>query len=168
MEPLSAGASVLAFVGTALESTKGLYNVVSSFKTANREITSLVSAVRDLQFVLTQLQQCRALRETAVDLQDTRKLLEECNKDVANFEQELRKVEMGSKTAKLQQVWKRMRTTIAEKSFERMWTKLHHHFDVITIQLNLLQRYANNPLTNTGALLTAHQRCNRRMQNPNP
>jgi len=89
MEPLSAGASVLAFVGIALDSTKSLYNIVSSFIHAGQETQSLVSAIDKLKRLLRQLQRCRALSEANTDVRDLRNLLAEYNEDVAGFKRKL-------------------------------------------------------------------------------
>ncbi|OAP64992.1 hypothetical protein AYL99_00964 [Fonsecaea erecta] len=103
MEPLSAGASVLAFN------------------------------------ILTQLRQCRALTEPNVDLHNIRNLLDACTQDIASFKKDLDKVQCDPTTTKYQQVWKRVRATLAEKSLTGMWLKLNHHCNVLQFQLNLLQ-----------------------------
>jgi hypothetical protein len=61
MEAVGAGASVLAFVGVALQGTKSLYNAIASYKNATKETAALVSAVGNLQIILTQLRDCTAL-----------------------------------------------------------------------------------------------------------
>jgi hypothetical protein len=142
MEPISAGASVLAFIGLAIESTKALHNVVTGFKNASRETAALAVAVGNLQLILIQLRDCKAFTETTIDLQDVRNLLDACNKDVTSFERDLGKVQCSPKATKIQQAWKKMKATLSEKSLNGMWNKLNHHCTVLQFQLNLLHRCA--------------------------
>ncbi|OAL29584.1 hypothetical protein AYO22_01998 [Fonsecaea multimorphosa] len=139
MEPVSAGASVLAFVGIALQGTKSLYNVLSGFRHATRETASLVAAVGNLRNILIQLRDCRALAEPNVDLQNVRNLLDACTQDIANFKKDLDKIQYDPTTPKIQKAWKRVRAALTEKQLTAMWHKLNHHCNVLQFQLNLLQ-----------------------------
>ena len=140
MEPISAGASVLAFVTLVVESTKALHNVLTGFRSATREVAALAAAVGNLQLLLIQFRDCKVFTEATIDLKNVRSLLDACNNDVTNFEKNLRKVQCGPTDTKLEQTWKNMKATLLEKSLNVMWNKTNHHCSVLQFQLNLLHR----------------------------
>jgi len=139
MEPVSAGASVLAFIGVALQSTKTLCQTISSFKNASQEIKSLISAVENLRMILTQLKGCRVLNEPGTDLQNVTNLVNACNQDICRYESELKKFKVDPIDTKVNQAWKIMKAFVGEKDLQRIWRGLNHHCEVLGVQLNLLQ-----------------------------
>jgi len=137
MEALGAGASVLAFVGLALQSTKVLSQTVSGFKNASRQITALASAVRNLQNILTQLEGCRALSEPRTDVQHLADLVNACIEDVGRYDKELKKIQPCPDGPKIQQAWKKMKTMLADKDL--VWKEVSQHCTALSAQLNILQ-----------------------------
>ena len=141
MEAISAGASVLAFAGFALEGTKFLYKAASGFKHAPQEVGALVSTVGKLQNTLAQICVSRALSEPDVDTQHIRDLLDTCNRDIANFGQDLRRIQSKSAESALLQTWKKLKATLSEDRLIRMRSTLDHHCAVLQLEFTRLQRY---------------------------
>ena len=139
MDGVSAGASVLAFVGVALQSTKVIYQIVSGIGTASQQMKSLASAVRNLEVVLTQLSNCRALADPNANIQEITTLVEACKEDVLRYEKILKELQTTSNSSKLVRKWKKMRTVLKEKDFERIWNEVTHHCTVLVFHLTLLQ-----------------------------
>jgi hypothetical protein len=89
MDGVSAGASGLAFVGIALQSIKAIYQIISSIKTALQQTTSLASAIKDLEVVLTQFSKCRTSTYPSTNVREITDVVEACKKDVLRYEKVL-------------------------------------------------------------------------------
>ena len=138
---MEAGASVLTFIAVALQSTKTIYETVSNIKNGPQQVESLASAVQTLQSVLTQLSNCRAVKSTdpETDLKVILSLIESCKEDVSRYERELRKVRVSPDDKKTGKAWKKFKTILQEKDFQRMWLGVTHHVSALGVQLNVLQ-----------------------------
>lgn len=138
---MEAAASVLTFIAVALQSTKSIYEAVSAIKSGPQQVESLASAVRTLQSVLTQLSNCPAVKsaDPETDLKVILSLIESCKCDVLRYEGELRKVRISPDDKKTGRAWKKFKTILQEKDFQRMWDGVNHHISALGFQLNILQ-----------------------------
>ncbi|ERF71232.1 hypothetical protein EPUS_08150 [Endocarpon pusillum Z07020] len=138
---MEAGASVLTFIAVALQSTKSIYEAVSGIKSGPQQVESLASAVRTLDSVLTQLSNCPAVKsaDPETDLKVILSLIESCKGDVSHYEGELRKVRISLNDKKTEKAWKKVKTILQEKDFQRMWDGVNHHVSALGFQLNILQ-----------------------------
>ncbi|KAF2490020.1 hypothetical protein BU16DRAFT_622574 [Lophium mytilinum] len=139
MDPVSAGASVLAIVGFALQGTKVLYESISGVKDAPQRIKSLASAVADLRSVLTQLELCRALADPDADLQNVTSLIQACSRDVQRYRKSIDSIQIIPTDTKVKQSWKRLKTVLKKDDVKQVWQEVNHHCTVLGVQLSLLQ-----------------------------
>ncbi|KAF2806383.1 ankyrin [Mytilinidion resinicola] len=119
MDAVSAGASVLAIVGFALQGTKILYESISGVKDAPPRVKSLASAVADLKSILTQLQSCRALTDPDADLQNIISLIQACSRDVQRYQKNINKLQIIPADAKVKQGWKRLKTVLKKDDIKQ-------------------------------------------------
>ncbi len=88
MEAIAAGASTLTFITVALKSAQTIYEIVSIIQNGPKQVEQLVSAVHNLQLVLIQLPNCRAIKsadsETNLDMISS--LIKTCSTDVSLYE----------------------------------------------------------------------------------
>lgn len=63
-DPVSAGASVLAFVLLGLKSAKAAYEILSSFKDGPENVKTVRADIERLIFILEKLSNCRLLERT--------------------------------------------------------------------------------------------------------
>ena len=141
MEAVSAGAGVLTFITVALGSTKTIYETVSGVKNAPQEVESLATAVKNLQLVLTQLSNCPAVRlaDADTDLEPILGSIKTCSEDVSRYESELAKVRISPQDKKVGRAWKKLKTVLQEKDFQRMRVQVTHHVSVLGTNLSILQ-----------------------------
>ncbi|KAJ9613041.1 hypothetical protein H2200_002982 [Cladophialophora chaetospira] len=139
MEAIGAGASVLAFAGFAFEGTKFLYKAVAGFKHAPQEVAALVSTVARLQDTLAQICSSRALNDPDVDAQHITGLFDACNRDIASFGHDLKRVQSLSAEPALLQTWKKFKATLSEDRLISMRNRLDHHCAVLQLELTRLQ-----------------------------
>lgn len=137
---MDAGASVLAFVGVALSGTKVLYETISSLGHADEGIADLSSAVENLQMILTQLSNCRALEDSETDTRNLTSLIKACEKDVDRMQRHLKKFKPSSASSNIQRTWKKFRAVLSSKDLDTMWNRVNHHCIVLQSQLSFLQR----------------------------
>jgi len=145
MEVVGAGASIISIIGLALQCTKSLYQIISSYQNAPQQFDSLASAIKHLERILTQLQGCKALSDPSVDYHNITELIKTCTADLRRYENTLQKLQPDRKTPKAKQIWKRCTATWGEKSVNQIWIEVNQHCTALGVQLQLLQRYVMVP-----------------------
>jgi Fungal N-terminal domain of STAND proteins len=141
MDPISAGASVLAFVGVALSATKATYQVVSGIKNGPQQVLQIASAVQNLQSVLAQLSSCRAIREAdaQTDLNSLTSLVQACIRDLSGYEESLKSLRIFANEKKTGKALKWLKSFLREKDLLRMKEDISRYVADLGIQLHLLQ-----------------------------
>lgn len=141
MEAIGAGVGVLTLITFALQSTKKIYETVSSIKNGPQQVGQLTSAVRNLQLVLTQLLNCRAIQiaDSETDLEIISNLISECRVDLARYEKELEEIRICPDDRATGKAWKKFKTVLRQKDFQWMCVAVNHHFNELNCQLNIIQ-----------------------------
>ncbi len=141
MEAAGAAASLVTIVAAALQSTKKVYETVSGIKQAPQHVSQLSLAVQNLQSVLSQLLNCRAIKnaEASTNLVAMSNAIKACSKDVLRFEKELGKLRICTSDKVVGKTWKMIQIAVREKDFRQMWVQVNHHVTSLTIQLNIMQ-----------------------------
>lgn len=96
MDPTSGGASVIAFVTLALQSTKTLYQAISAIKRAPKWVKDTASSIKDLSLVLEQLENTQAITQNnsnGLDLTAIESTMKKCVDDITRFEEDLKKLQ---------------------------------------------------------------------------
>lgn len=73
-----------------------------------------------------------------------RRLVEECKSVTDEFERKLSKVQDARDDRGLGKAWKRVKLILMKDDFQSMWDRVHHQVEILTLQLNILQRFAYN------------------------
>ncbi|KAI9711510.1 MAG: hypothetical protein M1820_002073 [Bogoriella megaspora] len=148
MEAVGAAANILSLFEGATQYGKCLYETVSSLKTAPQQVTSLASAVIDLQNILSQLQKEVTRVDSDADLQIITRVVTNCHDDLRRYKDDLDKVASTSEITKVQRAWKTVRVHLMEKEIQRIHTEVIRHVSVLTYQLSVLQSTAARLSTN--------------------
>ena len=135
MDPLSAGASVLAFVGI-LNSLQSIYQTLASIKDGPQSVRLAANSVHQLRSVLQQLQQQQCLTDS-----DSELYLRQCAEDVAGFVAKVNKLQASPTESRKEKLWKRVKAALSEKDLENMHKILTSHSAALGLRLILLQRY---------------------------
>ncbi|MCJ1314314.1 hypothetical protein MMC25_007995 [Agyrium rufum] len=116
MDPLSSGASVLAFLGLALKSAKAIHYVLSTVKDGPSFVQSLVDKVAQLQSVLER----------------------KCIADITGFESKLLGLKIGDGSRRRDKLWKRLKAVFSEQDLELMRDVVRAHMVTLNVWLGLV------------------------------
>lgn len=142
MDVVGSGASVLAFVGIALQSTKAVFQVVSAIKNGSAKVKHLLSATEDLANVLQQIECSLNASNIGQDL-DTReihRLVAKCASDLSAIATDVKRLREIPSEAGIRKGFKRVKIMLKKDEFAEMSTIVSHHFHAIQMQMSLLHR----------------------------
>ncbi|KAI5468095.1 hypothetical protein BGZ63DRAFT_372941 [Mariannaea sp. PMI_226] len=134
MDPLSAGASVLAFFGI-LNSLQQIYKTLSSVKDGPQNIRLAANSVDQLRSILTEIQQKQCLNDP-----DGRLLLKKCAEDVGSVAAKLAKLRITPTESRGGKMWKRIKAALSESDLDHMRQVLSGHSAALGLRLIVLQR----------------------------
>ena len=140
MDPVNAGASVLAFVVLALKSAKVIHEVLSAVKDGPENVRHLVSDVAQLQGILERLS--RLQLGTAVGNGDAKSLeavVKRCADDVGTIESRLQRLSILPSDKRVGKLWKRLVAAIGEKDLAKMQDTVRGHYMMLNVHLLLTQ-----------------------------
>ncbi|KAK3374565.1 hypothetical protein B0H63DRAFT_452424 [Podospora didyma] len=132
-DPLSTGASAVAFIGLALSSAKAIFDVLSATKDAPRNVEQLTDEVKQLQSILQRFSQLHLDSEltNSDDLADLATLSSGCSKDLVNFNAKLQRLGLSPDDRRIGKFWKRIKTAVTEKDMDRIRDTIRHHTSVL-------------------------------------
>ncbi|KAK4151850.1 peroxisomal NADH pyrophosphatase NUDT12 [Chaetomidium leptoderma] len=139
MDPVSAGASVLAFVGLAFKSANVIHQVLSAVKDGSQSLGHLVSDIAQLQDILERLS---SLEAESIDEGSAKALVsmaKRCADDVGDIESKLRRLRIPPTERRVGKLWKRLVIAVSEKDLAHMQGLVRGHFMMLSVQLGLLQ-----------------------------
>jgi hypothetical protein len=139
MEPLSAGASVLAFLGLALKSAKAIHDVFSAIKDEPRNVGDLMDELTQLKSILERLLQIQVGQASDTGMIDLLVPMKKCAEDVANFSLKLQCLKLSGVDSKAGRLWRRIKAAITEKDLEKMRDISRGHVLMLNFQLSILQ-----------------------------
>jgi Fungal N-terminal domain of STAND proteins len=142
MEAIGAGASVIAFIGLAVQSTEATVSLVSSYREAQERVQRLTSAIQDLHHTfntLSTLQDVTGDQEIPA-IYDLKTLLKKYVEDVTRFNSKLKKRQRQAGRSKLDGIWRNLKVALKKDDFQELWALLLHHASVLGLQLDLIRK----------------------------
>ncbi|RTE84304.1 hypothetical protein BHE90_001093 [Fusarium euwallaceae] len=136
MDPLSAGASVVTFLGLAFSVTKTVHNTLSTIKDGPKVIQHLNEEFSQLKSILERLSH---ISMSATDAAELDSLAKKCNDDVACFEKKLRRLDTSGADGRRGKLWRQLKLCFTEKDLGHMRNVVHGHTQLLTIRLNIIQ-----------------------------
>ena len=143
MDPVSASASVLAFVAAAVQTSRTIYNVVSTFKSGSSDVLSLVSSASSLERILHQLSALLTSQSRSDTLQHLIYLEQtvlQCVGDLDNICQQLWKLGHKDSDSHARRAWRLVQIAIKKDDIQRMASTIQQHVSVLTLQVAILSR----------------------------
>ncbi|OIW24632.1 ankyrin [Coniochaeta ligniaria NRRL 30616] len=137
-DPLSAGASVIAFVGLALSSVKAIHDILSAVKDGPQTVKRLADEVKQLGDILVRLPQLQINTINSADLAELTSLSSQCNLDLSSFSAKLRRLSHSEGDRRVGGIWKRLKTAITEKDLDHMRDSIRHYTSVLNFRVALL------------------------------
>lgn len=141
MDPLSAGASVIAFVTVALDGAGKLYNAVAAYRGGPQDVKLLLSALSDLLFLLRRLSTIlhdpdnRLLGAFATELETS---LKTCVSEISTFNSKLIKCQPRPQEGSLQRFARRLRPVLHQMDLEKMRLAILRHLATLSVQVGLV------------------------------
>lgn len=141
MDPVSSGASVIAFLGLALHCTKTLINFIGSIKDGPENVKRAMKMVLHLQDSLNQLSRQRVVLE-ATDKEAVEARLKNCSDELQALVSKLRKLHYldTGKGSRSRRLWRRVRTAFSEKDIEDLTNVVDAHSSILGLWLQSNQR----------------------------
>ncbi|GAB1318096.1 hypothetical protein MFIFM68171_08306 [Madurella fahalii] len=139
MDPVGAGASVLAFVVLALKSSNAIHQVLSTVKDGHEVLRHLVRDIAQLQGILKRLS---CLQHGSVDEGDVKNLemsASQCADDVKDIELKLQHLNIQPTGRRLGRLWKRLVAVVDEKGLIQMQSIVRGNLMMLNVHLGLLQ-----------------------------
>lgn len=138
MDAVSAGASVLAFVGLCVQAAKVIHTVLSGVKDGPQNVQQATTDVYGLYLTLVQLSKCRVLDESGGEALKSRLLA--CFGDIETFADKLEKLTIDDSEGSRGKYWKRIKAILNEKSLANMSAVVVSHTSALNLQLTAIQR----------------------------
>ena len=143
MDGVSAGASVLAFVAAAVQTSRAIYNIVLSIRSGSPDVQNLVSSASSLERALQQL---LTLLDSHVQLNSSQHLgalnhaVRQCGADLDGICQQLWKLGNTDSINRAQKAWMAVKVAVKKDEIQRMSRLIQHHVSVLTLQVVILGR----------------------------
>jgi len=146
MEAAGAAATLLTLIGFTLQSIKTVYETTGSIRDGPPMLARLTIAAKELESVLDQLS------KLAHDSQPSQQSAEQdvwnalsqnivhCQADVLHLEKDVAALGVVKSDRLIRKVWKRVKTSLKDKDFERMWTTAQSHVGAFKLQLSIIER----------------------------
>ncbi|KAL1616749.1 hypothetical protein SLS56_011274 [Neofusicoccum ribis] len=141
MDVVSAGSSVLAFVGIALKSTEAIYKVISGIRDGPDKVERLKSAVKALRAVLNQLSDLPLHKQLAsaqltAELEDA---IRRCEDDIRSFSKKLSSLQNSDSDKKWTTAWQRVKTVLKSEDLSEMLAAVTNHVTTLSAFLGVRQ-----------------------------
>jgi len=134
MDPLSAGASVLAFIGI-FNSLQLIYEALSSIEDGPESVQVTAHSVSQLRSILQQLQRQQSLTDL-----DGKAQLKQCADDVEAIANKLVRLQISPFEKRSGKIWKCIKAALNEKDLDRMNRIIGSHSTALSLRLIVQQR----------------------------
>lgn len=144
MDGISAGASILAFVATAVQTSQTIYQIVSAIKSRSEDVLNLVSTASSLERVLHQLSALVASRSRVNPSQNLiplEQLMRKCVSDLHAICEKLWKLGQDSSDGSTKRAWKLVKFAFKRDEIQKMSRAIQQHVSILTLQVGILSRY---------------------------
>lgn len=138
MDPISAGASVLAIIGVGRKAAKAVHAVFSGLKDGPQDVQRASINVQGLISALERLSESRVLEDDGDGALSERML--RCVDDVETFAAKLGKLTISDAERRRGKYWKKLRTILNENDLDEMNRVVLAHTSALNLELNALQR----------------------------
>lgn len=142
MEAVGAGASILAFVAAALQTSRAIYNLVSAIQSGSPDILNLVSNASSLERILHQLLtllDSKTRLTSSQILRPVEQSVRRCADDLNGICQQLGKLEHAN-SGSTKKVWRLMKIVVKKDSVHMMSRIIQQHVSMLTLQVIILSR----------------------------
>ncbi|KAK3390304.1 hypothetical protein B0H63DRAFT_110813 [Podospora didyma] len=137
MEPVSAGASILAILQVSCESAIWVSKTLGTIKKAPTMVNSLAKDVAALQSVLLQLKNCGMVK---LDTNDRLKVaISQCGEDLRSLAHALEGLAIKGHDRAAGKLWKSIQTAAKEQGLAEIQSRVQRHVQVLTLGLSVLQ-----------------------------
>ena len=147
MEAAGAVASLFAIIGFTLQSTKSIYEITKGIRDGPATLDKLTFAVKELETILDQLR-ILALNSRATQQLTERAIWERlekhvvrCLDDVLNLKRTIEALDVASAGRTAVKVWKRIKTSLKDRDFEKMYYTMQHHVVLFGLQLSIIEMW---------------------------
>ena len=147
MEAAGAVASLFAIIGFTLQSTKSIYETTKGIRDGPSTLGKLTFAVKELGTILDQLR-ILALNGQATPQHTERVIWERledhvvhCLNDVLDLEKTIKALDVASAGGTAVKVWKRIKTSLKDRDFEKMYYTMQHHVVLFGLQLSIIEMW---------------------------
>jgi hypothetical protein len=137
MDAVSAGASVVAFLGLALQSAKTLHDVLSAVQDGPKQVHRAADALQRFQSTLQQLADCRMFCQQG-SLSD-RDSIRACSDHMKRYADKLVGLKISDDERRAGRYWKKMKTAFSDKT-DRMSGEITEYASTLSLRLSTLQR----------------------------
>ncbi|KAK9797573.1 putative Fungal N-terminal domain-containing protein [Seiridium cardinale] len=139
MDPVSAGASVIAFIDLALASAKFIHNFLSAAKDGPQSVRRLVEDIGQLQTILQSLQELEPDKQGGPFVAALGPQVQRCSEDLKQFRILLGQLDATTASSRGGKLWKRLKSAASDKDLERIRETIASHISVLNFNLSLLQ-----------------------------
>lgn len=136
MDPLSAGASVVTFIGLALSITKAIHDGLSPIKDGTDTIRSLKDDSAELRKILERLS---LIPMSTTDATELNGLVKKCSDDLTGFEAKLLRLDTSAANSRRSRAWRKLKAYFTDRELEEMQYLVQGHIQKLTLWLNVLQ-----------------------------
>ncbi|KAK0736267.1 hypothetical protein B0T21DRAFT_366631 [Apiosordaria backusii] len=136
MDPLSAGASVVTFVGLGLASAKTVYEILSSVKAGNAVVERVARDVQGLAVTLERVKKCPVSDQT--DRLTLGLKIKACADDMKACADELEKLATNTPELTVARQWRKVKIFLKEKDVERIGHVVARHTSALNLYLDLI------------------------------
>ena len=146
MEAAGAAATLLTLIGFTLQSLKTVYGTTGSIRDGPQMLAKLTIAGKELETDLDQLSKLAhdsqpSQQSAEQDIWDAlNQKIVHCGADVQLLEKEVGALGVVKSDQFIRKVWKRVKTSLKDKDFERMWTTIQGHVGALTTHLTMIER----------------------------
>jgi len=160
MEAAGAAATLLTLIGFTLQSLKTICETTGSIRDGPPMLARLTIAGKELETVLDQLSRLAhdsqpSQQSAEQDVWDAlSRSIVRCQADVLHLEKEVAALGVVKSDRVIRKVWKRVKTSLKDKDFERMWSTAQSHVGALKLQLSIIERSAFLGFLHNRVLLT--------------
>ncbi|CAI4212638.1 unnamed protein product [Parascedosporium putredinis] len=136
MDPVSLGASAVAFLGVGIHAARALHAILSGIKDGPENVKRASDSVWGLVPILEDLARRRALGQDGKAVLERRLLM--CVEDLEGFASKIDRISLSDSERRRGKYWKKVRMVFSEKALATMCAVTSGHVAAINLQLNVM------------------------------
>lgn len=136
MDPLSASASVVTFIGLALSIAKAIHDGLYTIKDGTHTIRSLKDESAELGRILERLS---LIPMSTTDATELSGLVKKCSDDLTGLEAKLLRLDTSATVGRRCRAWRKLKACFTDRDLAEMQRVVQGHVQRLTLWLNVLQ-----------------------------